>query len=132
MSNTSSELLQQLRALADDTRMRLVALCAQGECSVSELTAVAGHSQPRISQHLKQLCDVGLLVRFRDGKRVFRSPSRQSRTARRLLDLIPLQDEPFRGDRLRLRQLRGEAVSNEEIPLQEEASTATFTAPSST
>ncbi len=123
MLNTSSELLQQLRVLADDTRMRLVALCAQGECSVSELTAVAGQSQPRTSQHLKQLCDAGLLIRFRDGKRVFYSlPSRQSRSARQLLDLIPLQDEPFRGDRLRLRQLRGETVSNEEIPLQEETS----------
>lgn len=123
MLNTSSELLQQLRVLADDTRMRLVALCAQGECSVSELTTVAGHSQPRTSQHLKQLCDAGLLVRFRDGKRVYYSlPSRQSRSARQLLDLIPLQDEPFRGDRLRLRQLRGETVSNEEIPLQEETS----------
>jgi SAM-dependent methyltransferase len=123
MLNSSSELLQQLRVLADDTRMRLVALCAQGECSVSELTAVAGQSQPRTSQHLKQLCDAGLLVRFRDGKRVFyRLPSRQSRSARQLLDLIPLQDEPFRNDLLRLRQLRGEAVSNEDIPAQEEAS----------
>ncbi len=123
MLNASMELLQQLRVFADDTRMRLIALCAQGECSVSELTAVAGLSQPRTSQHLKQLCDAGLLVRFRDGKRVFYSlPSRQSRRARQLLDLIPLQDDPFHSDRVRLRELRGEAVSSEEIPLHDETS----------
>ncbi|HEX9852133.1 MAG TPA: metalloregulator ArsR/SmtB family transcription factor [Woeseiaceae bacterium] len=123
MENTSRLLLQQLRTLADDTRMRLLALCAQGECSVSELTEVVGLSQPRTSQHLKQLCDAGLLTRFRDGRRVFyRLPARQDRTGRQLLDLIPLGEELFRRDRARLRQLRGEVVSGEEAPLPDEAS----------
>jgi len=122
MENSTAELLLQLRALGDDTRMRLVALCAQGECSVSELTQVLGLSQPRTSQHLKQLCDTGLLLRFRDGKRVFYSlPVRQTGTVRQLLALIPLQDEQFRRDALRLRQMRGEMVSADEQPQQDEA-----------
>jgi ArsR family transcriptional regulator len=95
--------------------MRLVSLCAQGECSVSELTQVLGLSQPRTSQHLKQLCDAGLLHRFRDGKRVFYSlPVRQSSSVRQLLALLPLRDEQFCRDGLRLRQLRGQLVSAEE------------------
>jgi ArsR family transcriptional regulator len=121
MESTTTELSLQLRALGDDTRMRLVALCAQGECSVSELTQVLGLSQPRTSQHLKQLCDSGLLLRFRDGKRVFYSlPVRQSGAVRKLLALIPLRDEQVRRDAVRLRQMRGEVVSADEQPEPDE------------
>ncbi len=114
MSNQSEQLAIQFRALADPVRMRLVALCRQGECSVSELTEVLGLSQPRISQHLKQLCDCGILRGFREGKWVFyrvaagRSDAGQS--SRRLLDLIPVNDEIFQNDLGRLRELRGESI----------------------
>jgi ArsR family transcriptional regulator len=95
------------------TRLRLVALCRQGECSVSELTRVIGQSQPRISQQLKQLCEAGLLRRFRDGKRVFyRVPARDAATAefRQLFELIPTDDAVFIEDLRQLRQLRGQGV----------------------
>jgi ArsR family transcriptional regulator len=121
MENSTGELLQQLRAIGDDTRMRLVGLCVQGECSVSELTRVLGLSQPRTSQHLKQLCDAGLLHRFRDGKRVFYSlPVRQSRNVRQLLALLPIRDEQFRRDAVRLRQLRGQLVPADESLQQDD------------
>ena len=113
MLTTPGPLIQQLKALADLTRMRLVALCRQGECSVSELTKVTGESQPRISQHLRTLCDNGLLVRHRDGKRVYyRVPSRGSdiQLRNQLLALIPVQDRLFEKDRHRLRELRGEQL----------------------
>ncbi len=103
------DLLGQLKALADPVRMRLVALCRHGECSVSELTAVSGSSQPRVSQHLKLLCDSGLLERFRDGQRVYyRVPARGGGAAarRELLRLIPTQDPEFAADTERLRRLR--------------------------
>ncbi len=51
------QLISQFKALADPVRLRIVALCARVECSVSELTKVMSQSQPRISQHLKQLCE---------------------------------------------------------------------------
>jgi ArsR family transcriptional regulator len=122
MENATADLLLQLRTLGDATRMRLVALCGQGECSVSELTRVVGLSQPRTSQQLKQLCDAGLLVRFRDGKRIFYTlPRRQSSTARQLLALMPLHDEQFRRDAVRLRRLRGELVGSDEMPMSEDA-----------
>ncbi len=63
MLTPSNLLVQQLKVLADLTRMRLIALCRHGECSVSELTEVTGQSQPRISQQLRALCEADLLSR---------------------------------------------------------------------
>lgn len=114
MLNQMEQLATQFKALAEPVRMRLVALCRQGECSVSELTEVVGLSQPRISQHLKQLCDAGILQRFRDGKWVFyRVAGRRSgdgATRRRLLDLVPVNDPVFPKDLSRLQELRGKAA----------------------
>ena len=64
-------LLAALRAVAEPTRLRLVVLCARGELTVSELTQILGQSQPRVSRHLKLLCEAGLLDRFREGSWVF-------------------------------------------------------------
>src|SRR6266404_9424568 len=64
-------LLAALRAVAESTRLRLVVLCARGELTVSELTQILGQSQPRVSRHLKLLCEAGLLDRFREGSWVF-------------------------------------------------------------
>ena len=63
MMSSTEQLLSQFKALADPVRARLVALCGLAECSVSELTKVTGQSQPRVSQHVKQLGSVGLLER---------------------------------------------------------------------
>jgi ubiquinone/menaquinone biosynthesis C-methylase UbiE/predicted DNA-binding transcriptional regulator len=65
------ELLGALRAVAEPTRLRLLVLCARGELTVSELGQILGQSQPRVSRHLKLLCEAGLLDRFREGSWVF-------------------------------------------------------------
>jgi ubiquinone/menaquinone biosynthesis C-methylase UbiE len=65
------ELLAALRAVAETTRLRLLVLCARGELTVSELAQILGQSQPRVSRHLKLLCEAGLLDRFREGSWVF-------------------------------------------------------------
>ena len=70
MFNQANELATRCKALSDLNRLRIVALCRGGEVSVGELVDILGQSQPRVSQHLKLLCDAGLLRRFRDGKRV--------------------------------------------------------------
>jgi ubiquinone/menaquinone biosynthesis C-methylase UbiE/predicted DNA-binding transcriptional regulator len=61
------ELLAALRAAAEPTRLRLLVLCSRGELTVSELAQTLGQSQPRVSRHLKLLCEAGLLDRFREG-----------------------------------------------------------------
>jgi ArsR family transcriptional regulator len=65
------ELLAALRAVAEPTRLRLLVLCARGELTVTELAHILGQSQPRVSRHLKLLCEAGLVDRFREGSWVF-------------------------------------------------------------
>ncbi len=113
MRSITETLLQRLKTLGDLTRMRLLALCREGECSVSELTDVIGQSQPRISQQLKLLCDAELLQRFRDGKRVFyRVPAggRRGEDLFRLLELIPGDDPLFIEDLRQMMLLRGQGI----------------------
>jgi ubiquinone/menaquinone biosynthesis C-methylase UbiE len=60
-----------LRALADPTRLRIMALLEQEELSVAELQEITRMGQSRISTHLRQLQETGLLQSRRDGKRTF-------------------------------------------------------------
>jgi len=112
MKPSTDKLLLQFKALADPVRTRLVALCGVAECSVSELTEVTGQSQPRISQHLKQLCTVNLLERFKDGHFVYyrvRSTGEDSATRRRLFALLPNDEPQFRKDIDKLRAIRADS-----------------------
>lgn len=63
--------LEALRALADPTRLRIMRLLASMELAVGELAQVLGQSQPRVSRHIKILCDAGLAGRRREGGWVF-------------------------------------------------------------
>ena len=64
-------LLLALRAAAETTRLRILALLAKGELTVGELVSILDQSQPRVSRHLKLMCDAGLLSRFQEGTQVF-------------------------------------------------------------
>jgi len=63
--------LQSLRALADPTRLRIMALLEKDELSVNELQEITRMGQSRISTHLGLLQDAGLLRSRREGKRTF-------------------------------------------------------------
>ncbi|MES2043433.1 MAG: metalloregulator ArsR/SmtB family transcription factor [Pseudomonadota bacterium] len=63
--------LDIFRALADATRLRIMALLRSMELSVGELAQVLGQSQPRVSRHVKILCDAGLAERRKEGSWVF-------------------------------------------------------------
>ena len=56
-----------LKAAGENTRLRLLALLAEGELSVKDLTEILGQSQPRVSRHLKLLADAGLVARNAEG-----------------------------------------------------------------
>jgi ArsR family transcriptional regulator len=64
-------LADRFQALADPTRLRIVALLRLMELSVGELAQVLGQSQPRVSRHLKILADAGVLDRRKEGSWVF-------------------------------------------------------------
>lgn len=73
----------------------MLALCARGELTVTELTQILGQSQPRVSRHLRLLCEAGLLDRFREGTFVFyrlAETGRGADLARHLIEAIPADD----------------------------------------
>lgn len=59
------------QALADPTRLRIVALLRSMELSVGEVAQLLGQSQPRVSRHVKILADAGIVERRKEGSWVF-------------------------------------------------------------
>jgi ArsR family transcriptional regulator len=94
-------LLAALRAAAEPTRLRLLALAARGAFCVTELTEILGQSQPRLSRHLKLLCEAGLLAREREGANAwFNLPTGpDGALARELVARLPTADPVLESDR---------------------------------
>jgi ArsR family transcriptional regulator len=63
--------LDALRAIAEETRLRIVAVLRHGELTVTDLTEILGQSQPRVSRHLRLLVDAGLVTKHREGTWAF-------------------------------------------------------------
>ena len=118
--------LTWLKAAADHTRVRLLALLAQGDLTVSELVHILDQSQPRISRHLKLLCDAGLLSRFQEGTWVFyrleRAPaSRQFLEA--VLNGLPEGDPVLKEDRAGLADIRRRRFEDAQAYFKDHAAT---------
>lgn len=102
-----NDLLKLHKALADETRLRLVRILLSHELSVGELVSALSMGQSRISRHLRILVDAGLVECRREGQWVFYrvvqggEPGASGR-ARRFLDCCAaLMDEdhgPWRAD----------------------------------
>ncbi|HUI13084.1 MAG TPA: metalloregulator ArsR/SmtB family transcription factor [Xanthobacteraceae bacterium] len=60
-----------LKAAGETTRLRVLALLAEAELTVSDLTDILRQSQPRLSRHLRLLTEAGLVERFREGSWAF-------------------------------------------------------------
>ena len=71
MALSSEAMLDVLRAVGEETRLRIVALLQHGELTVSDLTDILGQSQPRISRHLKLLAEAGVVDKHREGTWAF-------------------------------------------------------------
>jgi ArsR family transcriptional regulator, arsenate/arsenite/antimonite-responsive transcriptional repressor len=59
------------KAIADDTRQKIMSVCCCCELPVSEIVAKIGFSQPTISHHLAILRDAGLVNVREEGKQTF-------------------------------------------------------------
>lgn len=64
----SPQLVAWLRAAGEPSRLRLLTLCSQRDLSVSDLALALGQSEPRVSRHLRILCEAGLVARLRHGQ----------------------------------------------------------------
>jgi len=100
-------LLDALEAAGEVTRLRLLGLLCEAELTVSELVAILGQSQPRVSRHLKLLVDAGLAERQREGAwAFFRLADHGGALARDLIARVALDDPTLQSDRARLEVAR--------------------------
>src|SRR6188472_4298395 len=98
-----------LKAAGEGTRLRILALLAEAELTVSELTEILRQSQPRISRHLKLLGEAGLVERSREGSWAFFRIAEQGAGAdviRTLLARLASDDTTVARDRERLAGVR--------------------------
>ncbi len=122
MNSSNARLLRQLKAGAEPTRLRILAVLALGEFSVTDLTEVLGQSQPRVSRHLKLLGDAGLLERFREQHWVYYRTAGEgagAAVASFLLEQIDRTDPVVRRDLDRARELlraRGAEEADRPLP----------------
>ena len=101
-----------LQALADPTRLRILALLRRMELSVGEIAQLLGQSQPRVSRHVRILADAGAVERRKEGSWVFLTVADAERNAPMfaLLDRWsdPRSTEIFERDAARLEGVRAE------------------------
>jgi ubiquinone/menaquinone biosynthesis C-methylase UbiE/DNA-binding transcriptional ArsR family regulator len=103
-----------LKAAAEATRLRILALLGEAELTVSDLTAILRQSQPRISRHLRLLVEAGLVQRFREGSwAFFRLGEREdaAKLARELVARLDPDDATLARDRERLTAVRAQRAS---------------------
>ncbi len=96
------ELLSALKAAAEPTRLRLLALCARADLTVTELVRLLGQSQPRLSRHLKLLADAGLIDRLQEGAFAYWRLAQRgagARIAQQLIETLPTDDPVLIADR---------------------------------
>ena len=106
---SSRFLVTALKAAAEPTRLRILALLATGELNVKDLTRILGQSQPRLSRHLKLLTEAGLVERAREGSWVyFRLPHQNDHLAHALLRDLDRDDPVLARDRLRVDTVKRE------------------------
>jgi demethylmenaquinone methyltransferase/2-methoxy-6-polyprenyl-1,4-benzoquinol methylase/ArsR family transcriptional regulator len=100
-------LLAGLEAAGEATRLRILCLLSEAELTVSELVAILGQSQPRVSRHLKLLVEAGLAARSREGAwAFFRLADEGGTLARDLVGRLDRADATLAADRGRLEVAR--------------------------
>src|SRR5437588_4538698 len=103
-----------LKAAGEATRLRILALLAEAELTVSDLTDILRQSQPRISRHLRLLAAAGLVDRFREGSWAFFRLGERGGTAelaRELIARLDPADMTLARDRERLAAVRAQRAA---------------------
>jgi ArsR family transcriptional regulator, nickel/cobalt-responsive transcriptional repressor len=67
---TARSVAEAMQALATPSRVRILSRLGAGPCSVGELAREIGMEQPAVSQQLRVLRHLGLVVGERDGRQV--------------------------------------------------------------
>jgi DNA-binding transcriptional ArsR family regulator len=69
-ANTARSVAETMQALATPSRVRILSRLGAGACSVGRLAREVGMEQSAVSQQLRVLRHLGLVVGERDGRRV--------------------------------------------------------------
>lgn len=99
------EFVSSLKAASEITRLRILALLAEGELSVKDITDILEQSQPRVSRHLKLLADSMLAERQAEGAWVYYRLAAEGSygdLARDLVAALDRDDPVLENDRARL------------------------------
>ncbi len=92
MRTGSPQLVTWMKAAGEPSRLRLLALCGQRDLSVTDLALALGQSEPRVSRHLRILCEAGLIERLRQGQWVHYRLAQNSAAASFVQGLFALLD----------------------------------------
>ncbi len=102
------DLVKAMKALSDETRLRILKVLLERECCVCEIMQALGISQSRASRNLGILQDAGFLKAQRDGSWIvysvdWQAANRYAASLARLLRDSPLSNGIFAQDRERLK-----------------------------
>ncbi len=103
------DLIKALRALSDETRLRILNILLEKECCVCEVMQALAISQSRASRNLGILQDAGLLKAQRDGMWIvysvdWQTANRCAASLAKLLRDSPINNEILAQDKERLKQ----------------------------
>ena len=71
MSDSIHEASEVMKAMASDTRLKIMCALSEGEVPVNQLAEMTGQSQSAVSQHLTKLRSAGLVDRRREAQTVY-------------------------------------------------------------
>ena len=114
-----STTLESLRALADPTRLRIMALLERDELSVNELQEVTRMGQSRISTHLGLLLTARLLESRREGRRTFYKLKENADAITREIIQISIrgakEEGHYAGDQLNLKRVSAKRQNQAQV-----------------
>jgi len=107
MEETMQELIKVMKALSDETRLRILRVLLEKECCVCEVMQALDISQSRASRNLGILQDAGFLRARRDGAWIvysvdWESANRYATSLAKLLKESPVSNEMIKRDKERL------------------------------
>ena len=109
MANQEYSIALLFKALADDTRLRLINLIGDDEVCVCFFVEVLKINQPKISRHLAYLRRAGVVAARREGKwihyRLVDPPNRHAANIFREVRAGLAEDPAMKGDRARLERI---------------------------
>ena len=105
------DLIKTLKALSDETRLRILNILLEKECCVCEVMQALAISQSRASRNLGILQDAGLLKAQRDGVWIvysvdWQTANRYAAHLAKLLKDSPISNGILERDKARLKQAK--------------------------